>query len=243
MVDYKIIFLLLSWASVSSCGVLPQYDIYKVIPKGSSLDIDILKESRQIIPYESDLVLNLDISNEWNRFEPHLLFYDKELKLYAASYFPSLQVENLKDGIIKGVLHEQVESRKNKFISKLPSKYKTKFISRRVVGGRRFSDKIVEKIELNSNKRDVKMVVKVSNERYAGLQWNREIGTDENFTKNFTKSDSIELPLIQLNFEYDKGVVFTLSLGINNQLVRENILIIDPAILDDFYNELIKLYN
>ena len=51
-VNYKIIFLFFSWVSVSSCGVLLQNDIYDVIPKGSRLDIGILKESRQIIPYD-----------------------------------------------------------------------------------------------------------------------------------------------------------------------------------------------
>ena len=221
------------------CGILSINDIYKTVPKGSKLSQEVLRKSSQIILNESDLILNYDFALEWNRFDPHLLFYDKNLKLYAASYFPSHQVEFLENNAIFGVLHLENENRKKKYRNQLPKKYKTEFITRQVKGGLRISNKIVYRIELQSDKNLVKLFVKTSSNKYAGLS---QIGNkiDE---KKFEETDTLNYSLVQLNFDYKQELIFTTHMGENDKLIRDNILLNNQSVLDNFYTDLLSLSN
>ena len=221
------------------CRVLPINDIYKSIPKDSDLSLDVLKKSNQIIPNGSDLILNYDISTLWDRFDPHLLFYNSELKLYAASYFPSHQIESVEENEVIGVLYQANKTRKKYFRNELPRDYKMKFISRKVNGGKRMSNKIIEKIKILPKAKNVKLFVSKSKNINAGL---RRIGK-EDFADIFTERDTLIYPIVKLNFDYSQNLVFTTFQDLDQKLIRDNMLISDSSVLDSLYIDLMALYK
>ena len=121
----KLIFMFILTSILNiRCIYNPNYDVYAKIPKSSRLTKEILLNSTQIIIYESDIILAYNTCpNCWNHNDTHLLFYDKNLTLSAASFFSGGQVQNIENGVIKGYLNESRAERSSWYRNDLPPKY------------------------------------------------------------------------------------------------------------------------
>jgi hypothetical protein len=229
--------LLLIVLTYSGCVIRDKNDIYNYVSIGSPLTREILMNTDQIIKNDSDLILIYDISSRFARFDPHLLFYDKDLKLYAACYFPSDKVESLNDNVITGYLFEDRNKRKNNFRNDLPVKYKIDFRSREsFTASFRESNKVIDKIILDSAY--VKLIVRKS-ESNTGLDWHPSLQNDSIFDSYFIQ-DTLVYPVSHLHFDYK---LRTISVRTAVEFTRFNtdyMIVPEKTALDSFYTQFIN---
>lgn len=215
-------------------------DIYKLIPKGSKLDLDILSSSKQIFFNGNDLVLVNDISDDWDIKNNHLLFYNN-LKLYGAEYLPAQKVEFIDSNIIGIVKNAELESKSSRFISDIPKEYSYEFLeSNKVNGNQRIGNKIIKKILINSVNRDsLVMNILYSDDLYIGLRGSKILKDDSTINK-FNKKRQMIFSISDLIIDYDENIISIESLSDNNSLIRDNMIISSKEVINDFYKQIIE---
>ena len=225
----------------TGCKGQHNHDVYEAIPKGTDLTQEILQKSRQIIPCGSELTLVFDISTQLEYYDPHLLFFNHSLKLYAACYLPSQKVSLVDNHIFSGTLNAYRDKRRNWFQNDLPPKYKLELVdtlSNSSYG--RKCNKIVEGMTFIPEDTTVKMYVLVSDNQYIGLR-GKKLLNDSTFIANFTNNDTLIFPLAKLVFNKEEMRVSIEELSLRdglNRLLWDHMLIKNPMILEEFYKEL-----
>lgn len=96
-------------------------DIYKKIPKGSSLDIEKIKASEAIFKTNFGFVLIYNLVEKGDdEYNPHLLFFDRKNRLISASYFLSEDVYDYQNNVITAYLNEHRLQRHTAFRNEVP---------------------------------------------------------------------------------------------------------------------------
>ncbi|HEY4785681.1 MAG TPA: hypothetical protein VIH57_06515 [Bacteroidales bacterium] len=221
------LFILLCFSCVSD-----KNDVYKAIPRGSHLTKELLEHSEQIVQNKKDLILILNISKDWDIYNPHLLFFDSTLTLYSACYFPSEKIDSIKDGKIYGFLNESRYERKNWYRNDLPVKYKL-YLSNWNGGSEKRSNKIIEKMVFEFDK--VRLYVRKSEDVYAGVGWEKT-NADSAFS-SFILSDTLEYPISELFFDKKNSTISTRNIGSGNRLVWDQMIVINESVWKDFYDQ------
>ena len=213
------------------CGIKSDNDIYNVVKKGDRLSINLIKKAEQMIPYNGNLILTYNLSQRWNQFDYHLLFFDRDKTLYAACYFPSLGINRIEHDSIFGVLSESSNRRAKNYRNDIPKHYSILLKPRKVKGSRSVFNKVIYKIQLEPTGTGVKLYVKELSKNH-----NRQAGgQDEYFI-----IDTLEYSFEQLHFDYLSSSVSTSYIDASGKLIREKMSIVDPKILDRFYSEVIS---
>lgn len=220
------------------CNGKAKKDVYKKFPIGTTLTIDILKGSEQIVINDSELILVYNISEQWDYFDPHLLFFDDKQKLYAACYFPSENIESINDNTIVGNLNTTRNLRSHKYRNDLPEKYSLSLVSTDDSYERK-SDKIIEKIEIDSSSTNAILYVKQSENTHIGLR-DKTNFVDSGFLENFVLADTLEFPISKLSFSYNESTVSVSEAISDNRLMRDYLLVPEKSILENFYNNIFK---
>jgi hypothetical protein len=240
-VNYSIVLFLIFLCF--SCGINRNNDVYKKFPLGSTLNDSILKGSIQIIPHNLDLILLYDISNEWNVFSPHLLFYDSTLKFYASSFFPSDKIDSIKNNVINAVVFEERMKRRKLFRNDLPLKYDLNLCGQKSIKGNfNKSNKIVEKIIFDHNSDTLTLYIRKSDDIYYGVGYRRSPDTDSIFFNNVTKQDTIQFSLADVLFDFKRGVIKRKYIE-SDTLIREEMILLDNSILTSFYHQIKQFYK
>lgn len=220
------------------CSMPEKNDIYKIIPIGSPLTKELLLKSEQIISYNSDLILMFNISYEMDRYDPHLLFFDSNLTLYAAVYFPSEKIESLKNNVITGYLNKDRAQRKSNYRNDLPPKYVLNLESGDNFHGSGYIiNKVIERIKIDSNNTDTKICIKKSTDIYAGINFNNS-SLDSNSLKNFMLIDTLIYPISDIIFNYKENLISTRYINSNNSLICDRMIVLNKSVLDTFYSQL-----
>lgn len=220
-------FLLL----LSACLPSRKIDIYEFIPKGSKLTKDVLMNAEQIYFNNIDLILLYNISKDPIHYDPHLLFFDKNRRLYASTYFSSQKIKSIEKNIITGFLNKHRDQRKMQYINDLPKSYTLALIPREGGSGRK-SDKLIEGIELNFANKIMRVFVRKSKDVYAGLR------PDHSSNAGFNMPDTLVIPISQLCFYNKRNTISTSFINNRNYLMEDKMVIRDKLILVNFYNEL-----
>ena len=236
-VIYSIFFSMTIFLSIG-CNAQERKDVYKKFPIGTTLTVDILRESEQIVPNGSELILVYNISDQWDYFDPHLLFFDDSLKLYAASYFPSEKIESLNDNVIVCYLNAKRNRRRHQYRSDLPEKYRLSLTNLGNGHGRK-SDKVIEEIEIDSIGTTAILHIKQSQNAYIGLR-GKKLFADSSFLENFVLADTLIFPISKLSFRYKENTVSISEITSNDRLRWDYMLVPEKSILEDFYHDIFK---
>lgn len=229
-------FILLFFMSLISIGcVVDKNDVYKKIPKGSKLEKEILSASEQIYEYDSSLILVLDISQDWDVYDPHLLFFDKNLYLIAGCYFPSGKIDSISHDTIYGLLNPIREQRKGWYRNDLPPNFHLFLEKFDEEASERQSNKLVNEIIANENQ--VKLIVLRSENLYAGLQWSSR-NADADIFKRFTINDTLFFSISELHINYEEQILSTRFTNSRNRIIRDIMIVPDKNEIDNLYNEI-----
>ncbi len=223
------------------CNVQEKKDVYSRLELGIPLTVDILKDSEQIVKNESELIIVYNISDQWDYYAPHLLFFNDSLKLYAACYFPSERIESLNNNIITGYLNTMRNQRISEYRNDLPEKYRLSLIKKRNSHGRK-SDKLIEKIKIDSTGTSGILHVLQSKIAYVGLR-GKKLFENSNFLENYTSTDILRIPISKLSFRYEENTVSINEITSNDRLIWDYMLVPEMMIIDDFYKELFTLLS
>ncbi len=162
---YNLLYCMVVLLSFGCC-VQEKKDVYSKVPLGSPLTLELLKGSEQVVSNGEELILVYNISEQWDYFDPHLLFFDDRSKLYAACYFPSENIESVKENVIVGYQNEVRCKRRDEYRNDLPKKYRLNLISSSNWNGSgQEGNKVVVKIELDSTGSMATLHVMKSEER------------------------------------------------------------------------------
>ena len=234
---YRCSLTILGILFLSGCIITPKNDVYSLVQKGSSLTIDILKHSDQIIPYNSDLILVYDISDNPEYSDLHLLFFNSDLKLYAATYFPSKKIESVKDYQINSYLNEERNKRAFQYRNELPIQYTLNF-NQSEKGYSRRSNKSVKNINLNPEANKVTLVVSASEDPYYGLYALRfkEKLEDSVYLRKFQDIDTLSFFIGDINIDYEESVIELTD----SKFAIDYLLIPKKGLLNDFFREYFK---
>lgn len=237
---YSVLCFVVTFLSIG-CNAQEKKDVYAKFRLGTPLTVDILKGSEQIVQNESELILVYNISEQWDYYDPHLLFFNDSLKLYAACYFPSERIESLSNNVIKGYLNVKRNRRKYQYRNDLPKKYDLSLINMQSGHGRK-SDKIIEKVEIDSTGITGVLYIRQSENDYIGLR-GKKLFVDSSFLENFTSIDTLRIPISKLSFRYEENKVSMSEITSNGRLIWDYMLVQDEIILDNFYSQLFNELN
>ncbi|WP_281764059.1 hypothetical protein [Neptunitalea lumnitzerae] len=213
-------------------------NVNNVAPKDSKLDVEILSRAKQILFNDDDLILVVNISNEWDVMNNHLLFYNHS-KLYGAEYLPAQRVESIKMNNIVIIKNDDLMAKSNRFISDIPKKYSYRFLTKEVTkGSHRISNKIIKKMFLDS-KNNVVIDVLYSDDLYLGLRGFKALLDSDNLEK-FNKKRQITYPISDLLIDYENNSIIIESISDKNILDRDQMIIESDDVMKDFYNQLIQ---
>ncbi|WP_299464461.1 hypothetical protein [uncultured Microscilla sp.] len=203
------------------------------LPLGSKLDFKTLTKAEQIYFSGAYLILLYDMSKNAEYRSTFLLFYDKHLKMKGAAYFSSEGIESIDGNVIKGYLNKYRKNRIHQYTNILPEKYSLQLIERQGGSGRE-SNKVIEDIQFDYLNKNVKLCVKTSSDKYIGLR-----SGEINFN-SFNNTDTLELPLSKIQFDYNAKTLFITKINSNNYLIRDIMIFKNDSILVKFYEKLWK---
>lgn len=220
-----------------ACSNIGRYNIYHKIPKGTELTKDLLKNSIQIIPRKSELIVMWDSSDDILMFDSHLLFYDEKLKLVSACYYASERVENIKNNVILGYLNESRDYRRNRYVNELPPKFKIKLKNHSGYSGSK-TNKIIEKITIDSSDFMIKLFVKESKSYHVTIP-----AKSEKYFESFTESNTLTFHLSEVTFNIKDGSVSIRKLEKGNKLIWEHMPVMDNSVLARFFDDLFNILS
>jgi hypothetical protein len=158
-ISFVIAFLLFS-----SC-VNEKFDIYQKVPKGTLLDMNLIKESNALFKSKSRVILMYDFTEKYSEeFNPHLMFFDDK-KLVSSSYFLSENVYDYKENEVTAYLNNNRLKRKGIYRTDLPEGFKINYKKYKVdfPHGSISKQGVLENIEYNSSNNTVDFILKGGN--------------------------------------------------------------------------------
>ncbi len=222
---------------LTNCGVANNNDVYIKYPIGSKLTLDVLRKAEQIYPNKLDVILLVNISDNPEKYDPHLLFYDSTLTLYSACYFVSEKIEKINMNVITAFLNEERSLRKKYYREDLPSKYKFDLIVFEGGAGQQ-CNKIIQKSEMDSSVFSVDLYVKKSLGLYSGYR--NDVFSDSVMKKEFFVNDTLSCLIRDLHFDYQKKMISVRNRDINNHLIWDEMLVGNVLVLDTIYSQIWK---
>ena len=236
--NFLFIAILVLIGLFSSC-IYKDNDVFNKFEKGSKLTYGMLNKTDQIFLLDTVIVLLVRTNKSDFSYAKHLLFYDKNLYLFSATYLPSNKIDSIKDGGIFCGLNEYAYQKRNLYRNILPLNLKFHFtnLERSTII---FHDKIVTKIEIDSNNLDVTLTFIYPNDKENFFIHNDEKKSIKEILKLFNKTGSFTYPLSNLLFDYDNKKI-EISESNNNKLKIDSMNIADENILNNFYSKLWKI--
>jgi len=233
---YIFLFLLV----LISCNS-EQNNIYSIFPKDSELTYLDLCNSEQLIIDEDFVIISYNISKHWDTYDPHILFYNKSLRLVSASYYPSENIDSMRNGVIYGVLNESRNNRKYWYKNELPENFRFSFITKKKKGIGRMSNKIAKNIILKDRK--VIFYVRKSDNKYIGLK-NKRMENDSILLKDYKEADTLVYNISDLHFKYKEMIISLKKYDIEkNNYLWDEIIVKNKDIYDNFYKQLWNSIN
>ena len=219
------------------CNPWGKNDVYNIIRPNSELSKEILIKSEQIIPLKSGLITVYNISDDWKRYDPHLLFYDAKLVFYTSCYFPSERVDSIKNNVIYCVLNESRDVRKNEYRNDLPQSYSFNFIKDKCGGKGIRSNKLVDKIQIDPNLNSLILFIRCSVNNYEGTEWtlNKKNSVDLNA---YNISDTIYCRISNIIFFSKESKISVISKDSDGCSFWDEMIIVDKSVFNKFYDEL-----
>lgn len=214
---------------VFACSISSTNDVYLKIPLRSKLEFEKLRNAEQIYPYHSELILTYNISPNSELYNPHLLFFDSNLVLLSACYFPSEHLDKIEKDTIIGYLNKERQDRASLYRQELPINYHLKLKEEKDGGKGQQSNVIVNKIEL-VNEYSLKFFVIKSLDLYAN--YNESI-----IQEKYTEHDTLIYPIHVLHFNYEKKIIARPIIN-NNYVIWDELFVPNKIVLDDFYAQL-----
>ncbi|MEM6696840.1 MAG: hypothetical protein AAF599_00490, partial [Bacteroidota bacterium] len=106
-------------------------------------------------------------------------------------------------------------------------------------GHGRKSDKIIEKIKIDSSGTTATLQIKQSENAYIGLR-GKKLFADSSFLENFVSSDTLIFPISKLSFRYEENTVSISETTSNDRLRWDYMLVPEKSILENFYDDIFK---
>lgn len=222
--------------TIVSCGIRPKNDIYNKVPLGSKLNKEILFQAKQIIPYNSELIIVYDISEKWDEFSPHLLFFNNERKLYAATFLPSDKIDSIKSGILYASLFEDRNRRKDQYRQDLPKTYKMRLYDDNEERSLNISNKLIDSIKFQpQNKNKVTLYFRKATNLFAGVGY-QPTNADSIIFKDFVLYDTTSCPLSEILINNKRKIIYrkykdSLGTTIRDEMILKSGESLDKMIL------------
>jgi hypothetical protein len=212
-------------------------DVYVKYPKGAKLTKEIFTDAKQIIiDKENNIrIVVVNISDDWDTYDPHLLFYNSSLKLISSCYYASEKIDSIKNGIIYGILNEQRNRRKIWYRNDLPEGFAL-LLTKRKGGSSKISNKVIDEVLIANEQ--ITLIVSKAKDIYAGLQWKLSLGRTSTFFDVFTLQDTLTYPLSQFHLDYKEQIISTTSINNRNELILDKMIIPDKQTLNSFYEQI-----
>jgi hypothetical protein len=224
--------LLLLMSVLASCGVHEQNDIYATIPKGNRLTKELMIQAEQFYEHGDNLIVLYNISKDPEAYDPHLLFFDRKLKLISACYFPSQRIDSVKKDTVYAILNEWRDKRKSSFRNDLPSKYRLKYTYEPNGAGTQIS-KLVDGMNIESTK--FVLNVRLTNEE--GISWSKS-APDTSIFSTFKKKDVLLSKLEDYTLKYQDGLIAKRYFNIYGRLMWDEMIVYDEKVWKHFYDQL-----
>lgn len=231
-------FILIFLLAFLNCTTKPNNDIYRKYPKGIKLNKDIVEKAEQFYKVNSELILVVNNSTDIEYYNAHLLFFNEDLELENATYFSSEKIEDIKNNFIYAFLNEEREKRRSAFINDAPDKYKIIYQIFEGGSGQK-SNKIIDSIIIDSNKLNLVMFVRLSNDFYSGVNWDINKVNSIN-SQEYTKRDTLVFALSLLHFDFKNRRISFRENSLKNSLIWDNMIFTELKEFEKFYSNLIK---
>jgi hypothetical protein len=209
------------------CNISYNNDVYNYVPKGTLLSVELLKKSEQIIVIDTSLILMYNISNDFEKYDPHLLFFNKKRKLSSACYFPSEMVDSIKGQKIYCLLNDSRYKRRSEYRNDIPNGFVFSF-NKNNEGEIYRSEREIDEITLDS----VFSVTLYVRDKVSSL-------SEGNLPKNVMLRNLLPLkyPINRFLLNYQNGMLSIRKFE-DGYLLTENLMFSDRAIIEKFYNQL-----
>ena len=235
--NIKNLLLIITLVVVMSCGVNQRNDVYLELPKGTKINIDLLKRADQIVISDKEVILIYNTCKDGEFYNPHLMFFDKDMELYSAAYFASEKIESISNGVIKGYKNELRASRINAFQYEIPDKYSIDLITRRDNGSGNIANKVIESIYIDSTDLTLRISIRTSKDLHSiSHEYLRD---NLDLSLELPIKDTLEFELTDLKLDYRNGKISSRSMQDKGK-TWDHMLIIDKKLLDDFYDNLFR---
>jgi hypothetical protein len=238
----RLIILIFFLSIVSAqCGISSRNDIYNVCSPGSLLTKELLSNSDQVIINSSDIILLYEINKRHSDyFDPHLLFFNQNLRMISGCYYASEAIDSIKNDTIYGLLNESRKDRISYHRYELPANYKLGLSDSLELHVGRMSDKVIDSISFNKDDLMVSLFVRRAPDPSSGLGWTPYMQNDISF-EDYKQPDTLRLPIASLLFNnYDQHISYRYLMSGTNNIMEDEMIVKNKACLDDFFS---KLYN
>lgn len=217
---------------ILSCSKSNSYSDYKI---GSSLTMEVLHKSIQIIPFDNGTLLLSSILPNEGMFERHLLHYDSQNKLLSITYFPCRKVKEINATKIIGEKFDNAH-RKEKYRNDEILNHQIILMERSVQSIGKMSNKIITNVEFNDSL--LTLYTQESSDKNAGFSVKpTKIYRSEN--NKFGKSDTISILFKDAIFRYKSGIISTYKTIGNQELVSDEMVVNNFELLDSLYESIL----
>jgi len=227
----RLVFGVFVLAMATACEPVEHNDVYVQLPRGTALTANALRSAEQICLYESELITLFDHARPADdAYDPHLMFWNADRKLYAASYFASQKIERIDAGSIIGYLNEHRAQRVSAFRRDLPRQYRLNLLPNAVESAGGVSDTVIDALGISPDGRIVTLETRQGKGRYPA---------DSASTSDGSRRATLRIPLCDLLWKYREGQVRMLEREGRRQ-TRHDMRVASPQLLDEFYESMLK---
>ncbi|MFT3921872.1 MAG: hypothetical protein QM778_05000 [Myxococcales bacterium] len=154
---------------VTSCTESgPSHDVYLTFPQGTALSTQALAQAEQICPQGRELITTYTLAPPLDDHKyPHLLFWNRNLRLSSAHYFPSQHIERIEAGTIHGLLlNTKRAPRSDAFRHELASGYRLELTPHENSGYWRMDNALVDQMTLSDDGKSVTLALREGSDKY-----------------------------------------------------------------------------
>lgn len=202
---FIIFFVLFNFCTVE------KFDIYEKVPKGTLLNIELIRSSNMIFKSKLGVILMYNLTEKYSEeFNPHLMFFEDK-KLVSSSYFFSENIYDYKDNEITAYLNDNRLKRKNIYRTDLPEGFKINYKRYKVnfPHGSQLKQGVIESIKYNSSNNTADFILK-----------------GENIKKN--------IPLYKITYNYNKEEMI-INNTYDDEIRESEIFKVSHKILDAYF--------
>ena len=238
----KINLLLLFLFFYGCSSTTPIGGAYNVIHLGINLNEEIIKNSRRIIFYESDLLLTYNFSSDYERPDYHLLIFNCERKLVGNTALPGY-LDSISNYILMGHFDQYGKKVPISGVEDiLPPNYKLRFKEVYEGASMSNSDKIISKFKIDTSNYQIGFFVKKSENESEGLyHLNNDTATLNPL--NYKMNDTLVFPISKLIFNNSKHCVSYYYFDSKKTRISDFIFFNNKEQMDKLYGVLIDLIS